>query len=101
MHNASGYGPSPGQVKKTLSVKARAGGAKSSGAIAKRSPSASHTRPTQTMRPLAGRAIQPQAVDTPRKTFPIVGIGASAGGLTAFTQLLRSLPPDTGMAFVL
>jgi hypothetical protein len=29
-----------------------------------------------------------------------VGIGASAGGLEAFTQLLRALPPDTGMAFV-
>ncbi|MDQ3254264.1 MAG: hypothetical protein M3R15_10230, partial [Acidobacteriota bacterium] len=33
--------------------------------------------------------------------FPVVGIGASAGGLEAFTQLLKHLPPDTGMAFVL
>ncbi|MEG4318136.1 MULTISPECIES: chemotaxis protein CheB [unclassified Microcoleus] len=33
--------------------------------------------------------------------FPIVGIAASAGGLEAFIQLLRHLPPDTGMAFVL
>lgn len=33
--------------------------------------------------------------------FPIVGIGASAGGLEAVTQLLQHLPPDTGMAFVL
>mgnify|MGYP000308054540 CR=1 FL=1 len=32
--------------------------------------------------------------------FLIVGIGASAGGLEAFTLLLRSLPPDTGAAFV-
>src|SRR5229473_98519 len=32
---------------------------------------------------------------------PIVGIGASAGGLAAFTQLLAHLPADTGMAFVL
>jgi two-component system, chemotaxis family, CheB/CheR fusion protein len=31
----------------------------------------------------------------------IVGVGASAGGLEAFTQLLRHLPVDTGMAFVL
>ena len=31
----------------------------------------------------------------------IVGIGASAGGLEAFTQLLKHLPLDTGMAFVL
>jgi len=33
--------------------------------------------------------------------FPIVGIGASAGGLEAFTRLLAALPPDTGLAFVL
>ena len=33
--------------------------------------------------------------------FPIVGIGASAGGLEALTQLLKALPADTGMAFVL
>jgi two-component system, chemotaxis family, CheB/CheR fusion protein len=34
-------------------------------------------------------------------SFPIVGIGASAGGLEAFTELLRVLPADTGMAYVL
>lgn len=33
--------------------------------------------------------------------FPIVGIGASAGGLSAFTKLLKELPADTGMGFVL
>ena len=32
--------------------------------------------------------------------FPIVGIGASAGGLEAFTEMLQDLPADTGMAFV-
>jgi two-component system, chemotaxis family, CheB/CheR fusion protein len=32
---------------------------------------------------------------------PVVGIGASAGGLEAFTQLLSHLPINTGMAFVL
>ena len=31
----------------------------------------------------------------------VVGIGASAGGLEAFTRLLQHLPADTGMAFVL
>ena len=31
----------------------------------------------------------------------IVGIGASAGGLEAFTQLLAALPPRTGLALVL
>jgi two-component system CheB/CheR fusion protein len=34
-------------------------------------------------------------------SFPIVGIGASAGGLEAFRELLEHLPVDTGMAFVL
>src|SRR5690242_3531213 len=34
-------------------------------------------------------------------SFPVVAIGASAGGLEAFTELLRGLPADTGMAFVL
>ena len=33
--------------------------------------------------------------------LPIVGVGASAGGLGAFAQLLKALPVDTGMAFVL
>jgi two-component system CheB/CheR fusion protein len=36
-----------------------------------------------------------------RAAFAIVGIGASAGGLEAFSQLLRALPADTGMVFVL
>jgi len=33
--------------------------------------------------------------------FPIVGLGASAGGLEAFEQFFRHIPPDSGMAFVL
>ena len=33
--------------------------------------------------------------------FPIVAIGASAGGLEAFTQLLSSVPGQSNMAFVL
>ena len=33
--------------------------------------------------------------------FPIVGIGASAGGLKALEGLLPGIPADTGMAFVI
>src|SRR5215471_11935286 len=33
--------------------------------------------------------------------FLIVAIGASAGGIEAFTELMRALPANTGMSFVL
>ncbi len=33
--------------------------------------------------------------------FPIVGIGASAGGLDAFHSFFEHMPPDCGMAFVM
>jgi two-component system CheB/CheR fusion protein len=36
---------------------------------------------------------------TPHPNF-IVGIGGSAGGLSAYKSLLDGLPPNTGMAFV-
>src|SRR5208283_5738263 len=32
--------------------------------------------------------------------FPIVGIGASAGGLEPITKLLENLPTQTGLSFV-
>src|SRR5262249_4315212 len=41
----------------------------------------------------------PEALDT--RPVSIVGVGASAGGLEAFEQLLAALPSDSGMAFVL
>jgi two-component system CheB/CheR fusion protein len=45
----------------------------------------------------------PDECDEPVEStsFPVVGVGASAGGLEALTQLLKALPADTGMAFVL
>jgi len=67
-------------------------------------PSQRHTRPTR-------KAAEPEPKLKPREAEPtdgaqplpflIVAIGASAGGLEAFTDLLRALPVDTGMAFVL
>jgi two-component system CheB/CheR fusion protein len=47
------------------------------------------------------RAEPRPAAQISQRSFPIVGIGASAGGLEAFTELLKALPADTGMAFVL
>ncbi len=46
-------------------------------------------------------AARPVSLKLLPTRFPIVGIGASAGGLEAFKQLLGGLPTDTGMAFVL
>ncbi|MCY7291889.1 MAG: chemotaxis protein CheB, partial [Ferruginibacter sp.] len=44
-------------------------------------------------------------IDKPLKKstnqFPVVGIGASAGGLDAFKKLLTAIPEDSGMAYVL
>ncbi|NTV95607.1 MAG: PAS domain-containing protein [Thiobacillus sp.] len=37
----------------------------------------------------------------PGTNFPIVGLGASAGGLEAFEQFFRRMPADSGLAFVL
>ena len=33
--------------------------------------------------------------------FPVVGVGASAGGLDAFKQLIKAIPENSGMAFIM
>jgi two-component system CheB/CheR fusion protein len=49
-----------------------------------------------------GKAVIALPTAEPVDTSPaIVGVGASAGGLEAFTELLSHLPDDTGLAFVL
>ncbi|MEO8147791.1 MAG: CheR family methyltransferase [Bacteroidia bacterium] len=46
---------------------------------------------------------KPESVSPPatEQDFPIVGIGASAGGLDAFKRFLKAVPEDSGMAYVL
>ena len=46
------------------------------------------------------KKTSPSAANQSDEPIAIVGIGASAGGLEAFTNLLNSLSDDTGMAFV-
>ena len=36
-----------------------------------------------------------------KNLFPVVGIGASAGGLEAFKKFIKAIPRDSGMAFIL
>lgn len=52
------------------------------------------TQPDRNAEPVSGE--QP-----PRLPFPVVGIGASAGGLEAYIEFLQAMPADSGMAFVL
>jgi len=47
---------------------------------------------------LAPQTDDPRAADQP---FPIVGIGASAGGLEALQLFMRNVPEKSGMAFVI
>ena len=51
--------------------------------------------------PAASSAAEEAGLREETASFPIVGVGASAGGLEAFTQMLHALPVDTGMGFVL
>jgi two-component system CheB/CheR fusion protein len=53
----------------------------------------------QAQKPAAAKATASSL--SVRPPFPIVGIGASAGGLEAFTELLEPLSPQLGMALVL
>lgn len=41
-----------------------------------------------------------ERVPSSSEPFPIIGVGASAGGLEAFAELLRHIPMNPGLAFV-
>src|SRR5438105_8388296 len=50
----------------------------------------------------AAKAGKPASPELPgdSTSFPVVAVGASAGGLEAMTELLANLPERTGMAFL-
>src|SRR5712691_751916 len=50
--------------------------------------------------PAENKAAPLELSDSRTVPFPVVGIGASAGGLEAFTEFLRAIGPKGGMAFV-
>ncbi|WP_237153889.1 chemotaxis protein CheB [Oryzibacter oryziterrae] len=51
--------------------------------------------------PLRHPVLQSGAPPGSAVSFPVVAIGASAGGLDACRKLIAALPPNTGMAFLL
>ncbi len=57
---------------------------------------AKFTRPQKSRRPESVHASPPDSKD-----FPVVGIGASAGGLEACQKFVSASPAKTGMAFIL
>jgi two-component system CheB/CheR fusion protein len=59
--------------------------------------------PKAATRPVSSAATGRSAAEGPLEGGfrRIVGVGASAGGLEAFTELVSNLPGDTGLAFVL
>lgn len=42
----------------------------------------------------------PENIKASENLFPVVGVGASAGGLEAFKILLQAIPADSGMAYI-
>jgi len=57
--------------------------------------------PKNRKKKLGKAAFQKMSASTARTSFPIIGIGASAGGLEALEQFLGHVPADSGMAFVI
>src|SRR5271168_3538990 len=59
------------------------------------------SRQAGTARPLKRRSAPRRGSPSRHDGFPVVGLGASAGGLDAARMLLAALPAGTGMAFIL
>src|SRR6266404_2875614 len=64
------------------------------------------TRKTITHRPLRkkeqGKGLRSKKTAAKEKSlFPVVAIGASAGGIEAISNLLENLSPNLGMAYII
>ena len=57
--------------------------------------------PSPPLAPPSAPTSAPSPTPAQREAFPIVGIGASAGGLEALDQFLSHVPADCGLAFVI
>src|ERR1700684_1496649 len=47
------------------------------------------------------QADQERKIVLSKNLFPVVGIGASAGGLEAFKKLIKAIPENSGIAYIL
>ncbi len=47
------------------------------------------------------KALKHTKTTIPKNLFPVIGIGASAGGLEAFKKFIRPIPQNSGMAYIL
>jgi two-component system, chemotaxis family, CheB/CheR fusion protein len=83
-------------AKKASSVKKKV-------SSAKKAPSTKKAKPKSAAKRTKAPALRKsaKAVSVTPNGCPIVGIGASAGGLDAFQTFFKAMPHDSGMAFVL
>src|ERR1044071_1848479 len=64
-----------------------------------------HKKPERSTKPASKTPHQEEAKapaepQNSKRGIPIVGIGASAGGLRALESFFKKVPPETGIAFV-
>ncbi len=74
---------------------------KSSPGRRRRKPEDDRSLPAAPADRLATEESDERRSDAARPDFPVVGIGASAGGLDAFRRFFNAMPADAGAAFIL
>src|SRR6478672_543452 len=87
---------SKGSKKKKGGSKVRPQRVASRGVRGNRREQAHPAKPSEVLSPSVER-VEDEDVQQAGGDFSIVGVGASAGGLEAFTQFLKAMPAETGM----